>query len=369
MSSINFSPFISIFENRPAGTCICGSPGSGKTYFLLNVAANALMMEQKLFAIDPKNDLGVLSNVFNDIEYIDINNIKSGALNPFIVLKNIDTNTICSLISIICGDLTDSQIVSITPIINDFIIQNKYRKTPLTFTEVVDYLYANDDFNAQVIGTKLKTHKDSKYGKLLFSDDVDNGLIFNTKSKIISLLGMDLPKANINKLTEEQRFNSGIIYIITNMLKELLSLNKYPTLLIVDEAHIALQNPSFASIIDEFLVLGRSLNVATVLATQNASHFPEGISQLIANKFCFKSSSEEARKFLDLFFNKDYDYMADFNSIISEIGNFEPGECFFIDSKNRSGFFYVTSLFGKEFSSNPLDKQKRLNMEDEIYES
>ena len=46
-SSIQFSPFTSIFDHKPAGTIVVGKPGSGKSFFLISVAVNALMMNQK----------------------------------------------------------------------------------------------------------------------------------------------------------------------------------------------------------------------------------------------------------------------------------------------------------------------------------
>ena len=95
MGTVQFSPFTSIFENGSAGTVLVGSPGSGKTYFLLNVLTNCVLMKQRIFGIDPKNDLGVLSEIFPDeVEYIDINDIKSGALNPFTVLRDFNTITL-----------------------------------------------------------------------------------------------------------------------------------------------------------------------------------------------------------------------------------------------------------------------------------
>lgn len=358
MSTIHFSPFNSIFENKASGTAIFGSPGSGKTYFLLNVAANALMMNQKLFALDPKDDLGVLSDIFPNVEYIDINNIKPGALNPFKVIKNLDTNILLSIISIICDGISDDQMISITPIINDFINKHKRTKSDVSFADVADYLYANDNIQAQSIGTKLQIHRDSKYGSLLFEES-DNSIEFNSNSKIISLHGMDLPKAMDSKISEEQKFNSGIVYIICKMLRDLLTDGCYPTMFVMDEAHIALRNKSFNDILDEFLILGRSLCVPTVLATQNPSHLPDSISQLIASKFCFKSSSKEASIFLDMFFNKSEEGMADFNSIIYQVSQFQSGQCFFIDSENRSGIFKVTSLFGDDINSNPLTKKRK----------
>lgn len=32
-NTVTFSPITSIFENRTAGTIVCGAPSSGKTYF------------------------------------------------------------------------------------------------------------------------------------------------------------------------------------------------------------------------------------------------------------------------------------------------------------------------------------------------
>lgn len=366
-TSIHFSPFTSIFENGAAGTAIIGRPGKGKTFFILNLIANALMMEQRIFAIDPKDDLGVIADLYPEVEYIDINNINPGALNPFRVIKDIDTNTLMSLITIICGNLTDNQIISITPIVNDFINKNKrglksgQMSQTLSFSDIVDYLYANDNPDAQAIGTKLSIHRDSKYGKLLFepSNDFMN---LDDRSKIISLHGMELPKSKdegSGKLTEEEKFNSGIVYIICNMLKDVLTRSKYPTLAVIDEAHIAFQNESFSSIIDKFLVLGRSLNIATVLASQNAGHYPSDIAQMIASKFCFNSSTNEAGAFLNMFLNKDQDSMADFESIVYQIGEFKVGQCFYIDSRNRTGILQITSLLSDDITSNPLNKKRK----------
>lgn len=360
MSTINFSPFTSIFENKAAGTIITGKPGSGKTFFILNLIANSLLMNQKIFALDPKDDLGVISDIFPQVEYININDVKPGALNPFSVLKHVDTNFIISLISIICGNLTDEQLISITPIVDDFIKKQRNSSLTLNFTDIVNYLYANDNKDAQSIGTKLLISKNSKYGSLLLADELHDGIELSSESKIISFLGMDLPDPNAKQLTEVQKFNSGIIYIICNMLKELLISEKYPTLFVMDEAHIAMKNASFAATIDEFLVLGRSLNIATILATQNASHFPEEIPQLIASKFCFLSSTSEAQKFLDMFLSKSVDSSEDIESIVYQISTFnKSGQCFFIDSNNRTGIFRVTSLLSNDISSNPLTKKKK----------
>lgn len=358
MASIQFSPFTAIFENKAAGSIITGSPGSGKSFFLLNLLANACLTSQRIFAIDPKNDLGILSDIFPEVNYIDINNIQPGGLNPFIAIDNLDTSTLVSIISTICGGLDNKQIVAITPIVNDFIIRNnRYSDIP-SFADVANYLYANDNEEAQAIGTTLKMNEDSKYGALLFGRSKE-ALKFSNTSQIISLLGMDLPKVNDSNYNQEQKFNSGIVFILCKILRNLLTNNKYPTLMCLDEAHIAFQNQAFQTIINEFLILGRSLNVATLLASQNVTHFPDSIAQLISSRFCFKSSNNEAREFLNLFNNETSENASDYNSIISAIGDFETGTCFYIDSCNRSGIFHVTSNLGNDITSNPLFKKHK----------
>lgn len=361
MSSIQFSPFTAIFENRAAGTVIIGAPGSGKTFMVLNLISNCRLMEQRIFAIDPKNDLGAITDVYPDIEYVDVNSIKPGALNIFKAIENIDTSTIVSIISIICGGLSDSQLVSITPIVNDFVIA--YRKDPdsnVSFSNLTEYLYANDNEDARTIGTMLSIHRDSEYGPLIF--DCEEGtevLEMNENSKVISFFGMDLPKKLDSKLTEGQKFNSAIIYIICRMLRQLMKKDGYPTLFVMDEAHIAYQNEAFSSIINEVLILGRSLSVATVLASQSITHYPEDIAQLVSSKFCFKSSGKEAKEFLEIFSNPSPDAKSDIDSIVFEIGEFEPGMTLFIDSRNRTGIFKVVSMLSDNISSNPLSRKKK----------
>ena len=48
MSTIRWSPTTSMWLDGAPGTVILGSPGSGKTFFMLNIAANCLGMGQKV---------------------------------------------------------------------------------------------------------------------------------------------------------------------------------------------------------------------------------------------------------------------------------------------------------------------------------
>lgn len=366
MSSISWSPVTAILENKSPGTVVIGRPGSGKTYFLLNVAANCLLTGCRVIYIDPKNDAAVLKDIYNDIKITDVNNISPGALNPFKILKDISSNVILSIISCICGDLSDNQLVSISPIVNDFVKQNNRDKKNISFSMLANYLYASSNEDAQTIGTMLKMNEDSKYGKLILSDSSNSESlkIGKTSSEVISLLGLPLPNSNTKNenLSAEEKFSSAIIYIICKMLREVLTEdNKIPTVLIIDEARIVFSNKALSGIVNDFLTLGRSLNIATVLASQNITHYPSGIEQLVSSKFMFSSSAKEAAEFLEAFDATDSNTGIDRSSIIEYIENIEEkingkGGCFFIDSKNRGGFMRVKSNLG--VTSNPLLKKR-----------
>lgn len=366
MGTVQYSPFTAVFENGASGNVITGSPGSGKTYFLLNVLANCILMEQRIFGIDPKNDLGILADVFPDkVEYVDVNDIKEGALNPFVVLDGIDTTTLISIISIICGGLTSDQRTSVIPIINDFVNKSRRRPKSVSFTDVAEYLYAHDDKYAREVGITLSIAKGSQYGKLLFTDEYGETeteeFVFSGKSKIISLHGMDLPTATSKKITEEQRFNSAIVFIICKMIRQKLVSDVYPTLVTIDEAHIAYQNEDFAKLIDDLLTIGRSLNCPTILASQSTSHYPEGIDQFVSSRFCFKSSTKNALQFLNTFLPTDESESntSDYSKIAAKINNFNTGECFYVDKKNRAGFLKIVSSFDSSVTSNPLEKARK----------
>lgn len=368
--------------NNAPGTVLVGAPGSGKTFALLNIAANCLGMGQRVIAIDPKNDFDKLYNVNPAVNIIDINKIRPGALNPFEFLKKIDekgrvkfvdTATLMTIIEIMCGKLDRNTIIGITPIVTDFVTKAKTTGDYYDMQDVADYLYANQNESAQTVGTMLKMFEDNTYGKLLFTREtnVKPLVLSSTDSMVISLHGLSLP--DYSKKPEDydanERFTSAILYIITSKLLDILSGdNKIPTTLICDEAHLLFGNKEMGAIIDRFLVLGRSLNVATVLASQGISHFPKGIANYITTKFMFKSSMEEALLFLDAFDTSKINPSSaiDVDSIVSSAVNFPTGTCFMVDRANKNGIIRIKSIYSVDLlTSNPFAKSREEDEEDD----
>lgn len=365
---INFSPLTCIFENRPPGTLITGVPGSGKTYLLQNLAANTIEQSARIFVLDAKNDMLPVAKLFPNIKVVDVNNITPGSLDPFLVFGNdVDVATILTVVEIMSGELTPEEKHAITPIIQDFV--NKVRLNRVgkgaSFREFVDYLYQNPNQHAQMVGNSLFLNENSKYGPLIFGDigQKNNKLRLKNQSTIISILGMALPSGS-KHIKPDEMVNAAIVYIICKMIKDLLvkkdKNDKTPTLFMLDECHMLLRSSAIADIIDEFLVLGRSLGVAVCMASQNVTHFPSSIAQMVSNKICFRLSKQESEEFFQLFNNTSGRNELAVSESIDIVTRLKTGYCFCIDGKNRVGFLHVLTNYGDEFlSSNPLEKKNR----------
>lgn len=376
MSTVKWSPTTAQMMNNAPGTVVCGSPGSGKTFFLLNMAANCLGIGQRVIAIDPKNDFDKLYNVNPAIDIVDVNNIRPGALNPFEFLKKIDgdgtvtyvdTPTLMTIIELLTGKLDQKTKIAITPIVKDYVTKSKNGNEYVDMQSLTDYLYSRDSEQAQAVGTTLKMYDDSQYGRLLFTreENVKPLVLSKTSSMVISLHGMNLP--DYSKKPEDydanEKFTSAILYIICKKLYDILSdSNIIPTTLVCDEAHLLFCNKEMSALIDKFLVIGRSLNVATVLASQGISHFPDSTANYLTSKFLFKSAIDDAMEFISRFDTSklgDTSSGIDVNSIVSAVTNFPTGVCFMIDRLNRNGIIRIVSNYDiKLLTSNPFEKTK-----------
>lgn len=366
MSEVFFSPFTAIHENFPPGTLVVGQPGGGKSYCLLNIAAGAMESGGTLFVLDAKNDMLALRNIFPNIKVTDVNNISPGSLDPFLVFPDVDSTVILTITEMMTGKLETEQKLAVTPIIGDFVRRAK-SGAPATFRDFSDYLYRNENKHAQAIGNSLILISESKYGKLIFGEPGkrSRALKLNNESRIISILGMELPSGSNIVKTDEQ-FNAAVIYIICRMIKALLTnkskngkiVDKTPTVFVLDECHMLMRSQAIADIIDEFLVLGRSLGVSVLLASQNVTHFPDSISQYVSTKICFRLSKKEANEFFHMFDMSANGKELDLSETIDIATRLKTGYCFFIDKENRCALVHIESAYDSgDITSNPLMKK------------
>jgi len=365
MSSIQWLPTVAIWENQAIGTIICGMPGAGKTFAMVNMAANCIAMGQRIIAIDPKDDFIKLKNVMPNVEVVDINKVKDnnpGALNPFTFLEDCSAITLMTIIEILLGGVTREDKSALIPILTDFMTNFKKYEQYTDLQDLVDYLHSSRNDTARTIGQNLRLNTESKYGALLFTRErnVEPLYITDRKSLVISILGMAIPPfgKNLSEYNAEERFSSAVLYLLTSKLREILATkSKIPTTIFCDEAHSLFASDQMEEIISEFLRKGRSLNIAMVLGSQAIGSFPDYIPQYVSSKFIFKSSLDDAGAFLDKFdvSKTDLSKAIDIPSTIGSITNLKTGQCFMLDSQGRSGFCQIESIWDiKKLTSNPL---------------
>ena len=309
---------------------------SHNTFFSQNLALNILAMGQRVIVLDPKNDFMKIKNIFPKVNVIDVNKIHDGALNPFTFLKvegqQFDPNIIMTVVELLCGKLDKDDNTAISPIIEDFVREYERGKYQ-DLQGLADKLMASESVHARNIGTTLNRQAKSQYGKLFFTRDigVEPFVIPENESLVLTMHGMPLPSNNksADEYSPDERFISAILYVIIKKLRFIL-----------------------------FLGLGRSLNIAVVLASQGITDFPSNIAQYISNKFVFKSSKEEANEFFSKFHsNLDVSKAVDVSSMIPTITQLKTGQCFFQDCNGRSGLIQIKTNFDINLlTSNPLGK-------------
>lgn len=368
---ILWSPVNAIFSNYPPATCVCGVPGSGKTYFLVNTVLSTMDMGCNVFCVDAKNDLLPIQNVYPDTSVIDVNKISDGALDPFLVFDDCDESVLITIVNEMCGGLEKHEESAISPIISDFIKSYQLNKK-VTFREFCEYLYANKNETAQIVGNRLLSGRRTPYGRLLFDDPAKKIKKFslNQKRTVISILGMNLPSEL--EVKADERVNSTIIYIIIRLIRRMLTYQQKaldkgdaktattPSLLVLDECHLLMKSKAICSAINEFLVIGRSLGVSVLMASQNVSHFDSDIATFVSTKVCFRSSRREAEEFLKLFDLSDGSQKISREDIIQTITKLKTGNCLMIDKHNNTGFMRVLSNYDHEtISSNPQEKARK----------
>lgn len=360
--NVYFSPITAGLENRAIGTIIAASPGAGKTFLMVNMASLALEQGARVFCLDAKNDMLALKNIHKDIKTTDVNNIAPGSLDPFLVFDDIETTTLQTIVEILCGELDSKQKLAVTPIIKDFVNHAQNSKT--TFREFANYLYQNQNEQAQMIGNQLLVHADTEYGKLIFGKEgtLSRGLKFKDENRIISILGMPLPSGSEMPKPNEM-VSAAIVWIICTMLTKILTRRqtRRPTVVFFDECHMLFRSKAIKDIIDQLLVLGRSLNVSVCMASQNVTHWDKAIAQHVSTKFCLKMSKDEAREFFTLFNNTTSENELDTKTCVEIATRLKVGYGFMIDKKARCALIHVKSLYASndDITSNPLFKKER----------
>lgn len=309
-----YDPHYAIRINKPPVTLITGSPGSGKTVAALLLASHSALCNKITFILDPKGDFlalklleesGEIENVFvwsifEDIESGEVRESNIGMLDPTCLTEDPNENASLTLetIGALVKSLSANQRNVLIPIIQD-VVESKHP----TMNSIRMTLARSQDPEISTLAHELALALKLPAGKLLVaSNKKTNKINLNQGVIVASLMGLSLPASNKKEESylEKERLSVAIIRLLTHLVLNVMK--KVPKTvsktLFIDEAWAVFNNESGRNLIDEVALLGRSLNMATVLATQSPGHVKsdEGKANLdttISTRFAFRNTSDE----------------------------------------------------------------------------
>lgn len=352
-----YDPHYAIRINRPPVTLVTGSPGSGKTVASLLLASHSALLNKTTFILDPKGDFlslklledaGQIENVhvwsiFEDVESGEVRESNIGMLDPTCLTEDINENASLTLETIgsLAKSLSANQRNALIPIIQDVVES----KNP-SMGSIRMVLARSRDAEISTLAHELGLALAMPAGKLLVaSSKVTNRLKLDEGVIVASLMGLSLPASNKREESylEKERLSVAIIRLLTHLVLDVMK--KVPKTtnktLFIDEAWAVFNNESGRNLIDEVSLLGRSLNMAVVLATQSPAHVQgdEGGANLdttISTRLAFRNTSDTDNKItaqaMDLPDNAGYE------GIFKSLGN---GQCLMKDSQDQFAFIDI----------------------------
>lgn len=300
---VYFSPMTAVYQSLSSGTVLVGKPGRGKTNLLRKILGNAIDSGMIVIAIDPKNDLRELVDDYPDLMNVDVLNQSNTTLDPFFI-KSMGAIDIISFLNVLMPS-KKLLIDAIIPIIQDFVKRRDRSGEDLGMKDLTQYLYGHKDQGAREVGITLNLISEDSIGKVFFGNKGNSPINISRESQVITLGSLNI---DANYETMAGAVSATVMYTVVYMLNQAMALNtsKHPILVAIDEFRVASASDEIIKIVDKLLVLGRSLRVATLIASQNITHISEKLSGLFANQFAFEMDIEECEEFTKRFVRKEY---------------------------------------------------------------
>lgn len=361
-----FDPHTPIASSNPPGIFVSGSPGGGKTFFSMTLAWMSAVAGKITVYLDPKADSVKLLNLRNDIGNVTIWDLSSedaekGILDPFSIEKDPGKQRllVMSLISTFVGELTATQTNVLTPIINDVSRMEK----PSMEAVMQMLLQSRDSQEARALGNHLRLLRDLPFSKLCFDHYEGDRMKIGKGLTIITLLGLQMPDPDTDPddYSVTDRLGMGIMYLVTNFISNIMmsehdspQFQHYPKTIIIDESWSVMASKSGKRTINEICRLGRSLNTACVLISQNADDIDRsGIQNSISTRFAFKvKTMDEGIRVRDSF-----GLPKDVHIEQAMVDQFMKGDCIMKDFQNNIACVHIDGYDDtarEAFNTNPF---------------
>lgn len=296
-----FSIHSAIAKNRAAAGAIIGPTGRGKTFTGLTITYLMALQGVWTVLIDPKGDalpmIG-LPGLEGRSRVLDMRDGHDGLLDPFVMSDDPAEQTMMALevIELFHGG-SDSLSAQAKNALSEVVKEVSQEENPSLY-RVAERLLDHPSAEGKGVGHRLDLIKGMAYARLCFAPNRNS----NQKAiraedglTIISLKGLDLPS---NSKKEEYSVTNnlavGIMYLLARYTEEMMwsSNQKYPKAVVIDEAWSITSTPQGARLIPRLARMGRSLNTATLLISQNARDFLTGdVDNHLGYRISFGSQS------------------------------------------------------------------------------
>lgn len=352
-----------ISQNNPPGCVIIGSPGGGKSFFAFTLTYIMALQGVWTIYIDPKGDALTIPNLpglEGRVKTFDLKYGNDGLLDPFTLSNNLPEQQLLALetIKLFLGGHMNAEQEAALMLAIGHIAEQPHP----TLNRVVDFLLARQDASSFALGNTLKLIRQLPFARLCFSDHAgrvaapfrpEDGLT------IISLQSLDLPAtSDRSTYTTPNHLAVGIMYLLAHYTESLMnSTNKdYPKAVVIDEAWAITSTPQGANMIPRLARMGRALNTALILVSQNADDFM-GLTNNMSYRFAFRTKDKEETKSVLRFFDLDPESPAN----MATINKLENGECLVKDPSGRIARVKIdawNSSAKQEFDTNPETRGK-----------
>lgn len=332
--SVHFSPHAVIARNSTPATLITGAPGGGKSFTAFTLTCQLAMQGTWAIYIDPKADALPIANIkgMGKINMLDLRNGNDGILDPFAIGTDVEDSILLALevVRILLGGSDNALISVLEPVISE-VADNP---NPSLY-KVVELLLDSSDPETRGVGTRLQLMSRLPFARLCFSPQQSTAIKPEDGLTIVTLLGLDLPSAATlsSEYSYQNRLAMSVMFLLTSFTRQLMMSqdSKQPKAVVIDEAWAVTSTASGKKVVNDIARLGRSLNTALILVSQNAADFAdEEMSNSVSTILAFRARAP--REIAGVLKLLDVEETVEHRRVVSGLNN---GECLMKDSDGR----------------------------------
>lgn len=321
-----------ISKNHPPGCVVIGSPGGGKSFFAFTMTYLMALQGTWVVYIDPKGDalpIADLPGLEGRVKKFDLKYGNDGLLDPFTLSQDKAEQQLLALetCKLFLGDnMTAGQEGALMSAVRKIAMQ----ALP-NLNKVVDELLSQSG-EGYTLGGNLDLIRQLPFARLCFSNNTSaDRMLFRADDglTLISLQSLDLPATSDRRTySTKNHLAVGIMYLLAHYTESLMNASdkSHPKAVVIDEAWAITSTPQGANMIPRLTRMGRSLNTAVILVSQNAGDFLT-LTNNVSYRMAFRTQDkDEIRNVL-----KFYDLDPEDQGNIATMHGLENGECLMKD--------------------------------------